>query len=164
MIINFTVFEHVIIPDNIQNLKFYQGSSKNMNDNMMFCTKNKLLTQKNCTQGFIILNFLLVQTAVKLRNSLMYESCKLWYSLNYFNFVQVFVRIFEKAEEYIIQKIFPEYMDPVTSRGWEKNVFAKWFCLFLKWKYFSDIIIEKSISMKICVVVLNRFMYISIIL
>ena len=46
VIINFTVFEHVIIPDNIQNLKFYQGSSKNMNDNMMFCTKNKLLTQK----------------------------------------------------------------------------------------------------------------------
>ena len=130
VIINFTVFEHVIISDNIQNLKFYQGSSKNMNDNMMFCTKNKLLTQKNCTQGFIILNFLLVQTAVKLRNSLMYESCKLWYSLNYFNFVQVFVRIFEKAEEYIIQKIFPEYMDPVTSRGWEKMSLPNDFVFF----------------------------------
>ena len=30
-------------------------------------------------------------------------------------------------------------MDLVTSTGWEKNVLAKYFFLFLKWRYFSDI-------------------------
>ena len=42
----FTVFQYVIITDNLQNLRFYQRFSKNSNDNMMFCTKNKLLTRK----------------------------------------------------------------------------------------------------------------------
>ena len=34
---------------------------------------------------------------------------------------------------------------------------------FLKWRYFSDIIIKWSIAMKICIVVLNLFMHISVI-
>ena len=48
----------------LQNLRFYQRSSKNMNNNM-FCTKIKHLTQ----EGFIVSYVLLVQIAVKLRNS-----------------------------------------------------------------------------------------------
>ena len=39
-------FKHVIITDNLQNLRFYQGSSKTMNYNVMFCTKIKLFTGK----------------------------------------------------------------------------------------------------------------------
>ena len=49
---------------NLQNLRFYQRSSKNMNNNM-FCTNIKLLTQ----ESFIVSYVLLVQIAVKLRNS-----------------------------------------------------------------------------------------------
>ena len=54
---------------------------------------------ENSTQSFINSNFLLVQTSVKLRNS---------------NFFQAFAQIFEI---YIIRKIFPKYMDPVTYKG-----------------------------------------------
>ena len=35
-------------------------------------------------------------------------------------FFQVFVIFFEKLEEHIIRKIFPKYMDPVTSTGCQK--------------------------------------------
>ena len=45
VISKFTVFKDVIITDNLQNLQFYQCSSKNMNQNM-FRTKSRLLTQK----------------------------------------------------------------------------------------------------------------------
>ena len=41
----FTVFYHVIITDNLQNLRFYERSSKNIDENM-FCTKTKLLKQQ----------------------------------------------------------------------------------------------------------------------
>ena len=51
---------------------------------------------ENSTQSFINSNFLLVQTSVKLRNS---------------NFFQAFAQI---LGIYIIRKIFPKYMDPVT--------------------------------------------------
>ena len=52
-----------------------------MNQNM-FRTKSRLLTQKtshtkNCTQGFIVSIFLLVQTAVKLRNLRIHENYQL---------------------------------------------------------------------------------------
>ena len=40
-----TVFCDVILTDNLQNLRFYERSPKNMNQKM-FCTKSKLLTQK----------------------------------------------------------------------------------------------------------------------
>ena len=59
---NFTVFELVIITDNLQKLRFYQRSSKTMNDNIMFRTKFKILRQKT------VLKLLLAQTLVKLRN------------------------------------------------------------------------------------------------
>ena len=52
---------------------------------------------KNCTQGFIVLNFLFGQIAVKLRNSQIFENFQLWYRLNYSNFFQVFGPIFEKS-------------------------------------------------------------------
>ena len=55
----------VIITNNLQNLRFYQHSSKNMNENM-FCTEIKLLLQKNCIQGFIVSIFLMY-TAVKIK-------------------------------------------------------------------------------------------------
>ena len=58
-----------------------------MNDNIMFHTTVKILTQKSCPQSFIISKFLLAQNPVKLRN---------------FNFFQVFVQIFGI---HIIQKI-----------------------------------------------------------
>ena len=67
---------------------------------------------KNYTKGFIVSNFLLVQTAAKLRNSQIYDNYKLSYSLNYSSFFQVIVHTFEKV---IIRKIFPKYMDPTTS-------------------------------------------------
>ena len=38
-------FYYVIITNNLQNLRFYQCSLKNVNE-IMFCTKTKLLTQK----------------------------------------------------------------------------------------------------------------------
>ena len=39
-------------------------------------------------------------------------------------------------------------------------LFPNFFCRFLKWKFFSDTIIEYPIAMKICVDVLNIFLYI----
>ena len=102
-----------------------------MNDDMMFCTKNKLLTRNaysrsHCFEFFISADF------AKHRNSQIFENYQLRYSLNYSNFFQAFVHIFEKSEEHIIRKIFPKFIDPVTSTGWEKNVFVKFFYLFLK--------------------------------
>ena len=72
---------------------------------------------KNFIQGFIVLNFLLAQTSAKLRNSQIFKNWQLWYRLNYSNFFQVFVHIFEKSAEHIIRKIFLRFMDPVTSAG-----------------------------------------------
>ena len=54
-------------------LRFYQGFSKTMNDNI-FCTKIKLLTQ-NTVLKVSLLRFLLVQTPVKLRNSHIHGNC-----------------------------------------------------------------------------------------
>ena len=45
----------------------------------------------------------------------------LWYNLNYSNFFQVFVHIFEI---HIIRKIYPKYMNPATSTAWDKNFLA----------------------------------------
>ena len=39
--------------------------------------------------------------------------------------VCVFVHVFET---HIIQKIFPKYIDPVTSMGWQKKFLATCFC------------------------------------
>ena len=58
--------------NNLQNLRFYQRSSKNMNQNM-FYTKKWLLTQINVLQVSLF-QFLLVQTAVKLRKSQIHEN------------------------------------------------------------------------------------------
>ena len=70
-----------------------------------------------------------MHTAIKFKNSQIYQNCRLWYSLNYSTYLEkVIVHIFKKV---IIRKIFPNYMDPITSTGWGKNVFAKCFCLFL---------------------------------
>ena len=71
VISKFTVFLHVIITDNLQNLRCYQHFSKNMNQNM-FCTKSTVLTQKSVLSVLKVLLFqffLLVQTVVELRNS-----------------------------------------------------------------------------------------------
>ena len=62
-----------------------------------------------------------MKTAVKLTNSQIYEDCQHWYKLNYF---QVFVPTFEK---HLIRKIFPKYMDPVTSTRWKKCPCQKFF-------------------------------------
>ena len=72
---------------------------------------------KHCTQGFVILNFLLVQTP-ELRDSQIYENGQLWYSMSYSNFLQVFTHI---SEIHIIGKIFTKYMDPVTSTVADKK-------------------------------------------
>ena len=59
--------------DNLQNLRFYQRSSKkNMNQNM-FITSSRFLTQKTVLQISLFQFFLFVETAVKLRNSQIYE-------------------------------------------------------------------------------------------
>ena len=68
---------------------------------------------------------------MKLRNLQIYENCQLWYSLNYSNLFQVFANIFEKSEEHKIQKIFPKYVDAVTSTEWENNVFPKYVLKYL---------------------------------
>ena len=65
-----------------------------------------------------ILNFLLLQTPVKLRNSQIWENYQLLYNLNYSNFFQIFLHILEIN---IIWKIFLKYMDPGFSTGWEKS-------------------------------------------
>ena len=98
-----------------------------MNDDRMFCTKSKLFTWKT-TRTFIVTNFLLVPTAVKLRNSKNYEICQLWYSQNYSNFFQVFVHAFAKPEKHISKNISKV---PRSSYfyGVGKNVFAKCLCL-----------------------------------
>ena len=133
---------YVSIIDKIAKPKIFPTFFKKMNDVMIFCTKNKLLTPKTVLKVSLFWIFLLVQTSAKLRNSQIFENCQLWWSLNYSNFFQVFAHIFEKSEEHISRRIFAKFMDPVTSTRWEKNVFAKFFCFFLKWKYFSDITIE----------------------
>ena len=43
--------------DNLQKLKFYQRSSKNMKDNIMFHTKVKILTQKTVLKVSSFQNF-----------------------------------------------------------------------------------------------------------
>ena len=43
--------------DNLQKLRFYQRSSKTMNDNIMFHTKVKILTQKNVLKVSSLQNF-----------------------------------------------------------------------------------------------------------
>ena len=91
-----------------------------MNENT-FCASHT----KNCTQGLIVSIFLLAETAVKLRDSQNYE--KYQYVLNYYHFFYVFVHLFRK---HIIQKIFPNYMDPVTSIGWEKMSLPNIFFFF----------------------------------
>ena len=76
---------------------------------IIWCFALKIsFSHDNCTQGFIALNFLFAPTAVNLRNSQIYENYQLWCSLDYSNFFQVFVRIFEKPEKHIIRKIFYE--------------------------------------------------------
>ena len=102
--------------------------SKTLNENMMFCTKNTF-TRKTVPQVSLLQVFLLGKTAVKFRNSQIYENCQLWYSLNYSNLFRVFIYIFEKLEELIIQKIFLKCMDAVTSTEWENNVFPKCFSI-----------------------------------
>ena len=47
-----------------------------MNQNM-FCTKSRLLTQKTVLKVLLFQFFLLVQTAVKLRNSQIHENYQL---------------------------------------------------------------------------------------
>ena len=47
-----------------------------MNQNM-FCTKSRLLTQKTVLKVSLFLFLLLVQTAVKLRNSQIHENDRL---------------------------------------------------------------------------------------
>ena len=74
---------------------------------IIWCFALKIsFSHENWTQGFIVLNFLFAPTAVKLRNSQIYENYQLWCSLNYSNFFQDFVRIFEKPGKHIIRKIF----------------------------------------------------------
>ena len=65
----------------------------------MSSTEIKLLTRKTVLK---VSNFLLAQTHAILKN---------------FNFFHDFVQIVEIT---IIRKIFPKYMDSVTSRRWEK--------------------------------------------
>ena len=71
MILNIQCYLNVLFfkTDNLQILRFYQFSSKNVNENMFF-TSHK----KNCTQGFIVSIFLLAQTAVKLKKSQIYKN------------------------------------------------------------------------------------------
>ena len=64
---------------------------------------------------------------MKLRDSQIYENCQLLYNLNYFNFFQGFVHIFEI---HIIRKLFPKDMNPVTSTEWEKNIVTHAFVFF----------------------------------
>ena len=96
--IQFHCFLHEIITNNLQNLRFYQLSSKIW---MKICFTLKLsLSHRKMYPSFLASNFLLVQTAVKFRNSQIYENFQLWYSLNYSTFFQVFVHIFQKSEEF----------------------------------------------------------------
>ena len=79
----------VVITDNLQNIRFYQRSSKTMNDNTMFRTKINLLTRKT------VLKVSLFQT--------LYWRRLLW-SLEIpisFKFI---------LEIHIIRKIFPKYI------------------------------------------------------
>ena len=63
------------ITDKIAKPKAFPTFFKNMNNVMMLCTKNKLLTrEKSCTYSLIVLNFLFVQTSAKLRNSQIFEN------------------------------------------------------------------------------------------
>ena len=95
-----------------------------------FCTNSRLLAQKTALSVLKVLLFqffLLVQTAVKLRNSQIHENCQLRYVLNYSNLFYVFLHIFGK---HITRKIFPKFIDPVTSMGWVKNALDKCFFFF----------------------------------
>ena len=62
--------------DNLKNLRFYQRSSKNMDQNI-FCIKSRLLTKTAVLKVSLFQFFSLVQTAVKLRNSQIHENYQL---------------------------------------------------------------------------------------
>ena len=53
--LNLLFFKDLIITDNLQNLRFYQRSSKKLNQNM-FCTESRLLTQKTVLKA-LLFNF-----------------------------------------------------------------------------------------------------------
>ena len=66
---------------------------------------------------FIISNFLLVQTAGKLRSSPILENFQLWYKLNYSNFFQAFV-----FEIHINWKDFQSTWIQLLLRGGKKHL------------------------------------------
>ena len=101
-------------------------------------TKPKILPTLNCTKGFIVSNFLLVRTAAKLRNSQIYGNCQLWYSLIIpISFKCSYISLRNRRNIWYFQI---SWIHLLVRGG--KNVFAKCFCLFIKWKSFSDISIE----------------------
>ena len=60
----------------------------------LWCTKTNF-SHKKLYSSFHVLNFLLVQAVVKLRNSRIFGNFQLWDRPNYSNFFQVFGPIFE---------------------------------------------------------------------
>ena len=86
----------------------------------------------NCTQGFIILNYLLRQAPVKLRNLQIYENCQVCYKPNCFNFFQAFAHI---SEIDIIQKIFRSNYFYGVGKKFPSNMLLSYF----KMKVISDI-------------------------
>ena len=106
----------------------------------MFCTKNTF-TRKTVPLVSLFQIFLLGQTAVKFRNSQIYENCQLWYILNYFNLFRVFVHIFEKLEERFLDHIlnnsnyltaFVIFLKPPCY----VNLLQAFLCFFVVWVTF----------------------------
>ena len=107
------------------------------------------LSFSHVPSGFINWIFLLLQTPNKLRNSQIYKSDQPWYTLNYSNFYQVFVHIFEI---YIVRKI----SGSIYSYGVGKNSLLH-ALFFLNWRFCSNNSIN---SIRRFVVVPSLFMYI----
>ena len=72
-------------------------------------------------------NYNTIEIHINRLSTTMQIFCQLLYSLNYSNFFQAFVPIFEKLDGRTIRIIFPHFMDPVASMWWEESVFAKCF-------------------------------------
>ena len=126
-----------IINDNLQNLKFYQRSSKNMTQNMMFCTKLKLLTpQKKLYSSFHCFKFFVSADCFETWKFTDLRKLSTLIQPELFQFLSsCCTYLWETHNLKNISKV-------QSTTGWEKNVPAKCLCHFLKWRYFSDISIN----------------------
>ena len=84
----------------------------------MLRTKIKLLAQRKLYSRLLSFKFFVSADSCEAQKFINLGKLPTLIQIKYSNFFQVFVYIFEI---HLIPKIFPKYMDPVTSTGWGKK-------------------------------------------